>query len=165
LRLEEEPIAVALFRCEDDGVADSNLLEGSMEERTMTGPIEAKFTGPKGSTNLAAERTRLAYERTLMAWLRTSTSLITFGFTIQKFFQIESDGRGHYDGFLGPSNVGRLMILIGMLILVVATVEHRADMKLLRKDYPFIRRSRTTVFAAVIAVLGVLAMASAFIRR
>jgi uncharacterized membrane protein YidH (DUF202 family) len=39
------------------------------------------------STQLAAERTRLAYERTLMAWVRTGTSLITFGFTIYKFFE------------------------------------------------------------------------------
>ena len=39
------------------------------------------------ATKLAVERTRLAYERTLMAWVRTSTSLISFGFTIYKFFQ------------------------------------------------------------------------------
>ena len=39
------------------------------------------------STKLAYDRTRLAYERTLMAWVRTGTSLITFGFTIYKFFE------------------------------------------------------------------------------
>jgi uncharacterized membrane protein YidH (DUF202 family) len=39
------------------------------------------------STKLAVERTRLAYERTLMAWVRTGVSLITFGFTIYKFFE------------------------------------------------------------------------------
>ena len=38
-------------------------------------------------TNLAYERTALANDRTLMAWIRTSTSLISFGFTIYKFFQ------------------------------------------------------------------------------
>jgi len=41
-------------------------------------------------TRVAAERTRLAYERTLMAWVRTATSLISFGFTIYKFFEFES---------------------------------------------------------------------------
>ena len=38
-------------------------------------------------TKLAVDRTRLAYERTLMAWVRTATSLISFGFTIYKFFE------------------------------------------------------------------------------
>ena len=44
-------------------------------------------------TRLAVTRTRLAHERTLMAWVRTAASLISFGFTIYKFFEIES-GRG-----------------------------------------------------------------------
>ena len=39
------------------------------------------------ATRLAVERTRLAHERTLMAWVRTATSLISFGFTLFKFFQ------------------------------------------------------------------------------
>ena len=42
------------------------------------------------ATKLAFDRTRAAYERTMMAWIRTATSLITFGFTIYKFFQIEA---------------------------------------------------------------------------
>ena len=38
-------------------------------------------------TNLSFERTALSYERTLMSWIRTATSLISFGFTIYKFFE------------------------------------------------------------------------------
>jgi putative membrane protein len=38
------------------------------------------------NTQLSIERTMLAHERTLMAWVRTATSLISFGFTIYKFF-------------------------------------------------------------------------------
>ena len=40
-------------------------------------------------TRLAIDRTRLAYERTMMAWIRTATSLITFGFSVYKFFQLD----------------------------------------------------------------------------
>lgn len=40
-------------------------------------------------TRLSIENTRLAIERTVMAWVRTGTSMITFGFTIYKFFQME----------------------------------------------------------------------------
>ena len=39
---------------------------------------------------LAFERTRNSYENTMMSWIRTSTSLITFGFSIYKFFQNRS---------------------------------------------------------------------------
>ena len=38
------------------------------------------------SNELAMERTMLAHERTLMSWLRTAMSLMSFGFTIYKFF-------------------------------------------------------------------------------
>ena len=54
---------------------------------------------PKGAqrldtaTELAFDRTRAAYERTMMAWIRPATWLITFGFTIYKFFQIEAPDR------------------------------------------------------------------------
>jgi len=45
-------------------------------------------SAPLRSTNaLALERTRLAHDRTMMAWIRTATSLISFGFTIHKFFE------------------------------------------------------------------------------
>ncbi len=48
---------------------------------------------PPDATRLAVDRTRLAFERTMMAWVRTATSLITFGFTVYKFFQLE-EGAG-----------------------------------------------------------------------
>jgi putative membrane protein len=44
-------------------------------------------------TQLAFARTRAAYERMMMAWIRTATSLITFGFSIYKVFQLESEAR------------------------------------------------------------------------
>src|SRR5689334_19149367 len=38
-------------------------------------------------TALAVTRTFAALDRTLMAWVRTATALMSFGFTIYKFFQ------------------------------------------------------------------------------
>ncbi|MDR3557688.1 MAG: DUF202 domain-containing protein [Syntrophobacteraceae bacterium] len=51
----------------------------------MTESNEETIKEPS-SNQLALERTILAHERTLMGWVRTSTSLITFGFTLYKFF-------------------------------------------------------------------------------
>jgi putative membrane protein len=126
--------------------------------------VGANLAGVGATTKLAVDRTKLAYERTMMAWLRTSTSLISFGFSIQKFFQIESNGNGQYDGLLGPSNFGRLMVLAGLVVLVLATLEHRRDVEALRKEYPFIPSSMARAIAAVVAVLGIFAMISVMIR-
>ena len=54
------------------------------------------------NTLLAIERTNLAQERTIMAWVRTATSLISFGFTIYKFFQLEVKGPVLTSQVIGP---------------------------------------------------------------
>ena len=54
-------------------------------------------------TRLALDRTALAHERTLMAWVRTAVSLISFGFTIYKFFHFELQNRPPLESeILGP---------------------------------------------------------------
>lgn len=82
------------------------------------------------ATRLAVDRTRLAYERTLMAWTRTAMSLISFGFTIYKFFQYLREGRPVAEaGILGPRGFALLMIGSGLAALVFATLEHRGAWK------------------------------------
>jgi hypothetical protein len=64
---------------------------------------EATSSGPSVSTLLATDRTRLAHDRTLMAWVRTATSLISFGFTIYKFFQyMQEKGTPSQHRLFGP---------------------------------------------------------------
>src|SRR5262245_26908523 len=88
------------------------------------------------ATQLAVDRTRLAYERTLMAWVRTATSLISFGFTIYKFFQfLREDNAGtmrHADHLLGPRQFALLMMFVGLGTLLLATLQHRQHMQTLR---------------------------------
>lgn len=108
------------------------------------------------TTRLALERTRLAYERTLMAWTRTATSLISFGFTIYKFFQYLREGRPPVDGgLLGPRGFAILMIGIGLTALVFATVEHRQSMRALRAEYGPLPYSLSAFVAGLIALLGI----------
>ena len=108
------------------------------------------------ATKLAVDRTRLAYERTLMAWTRTATSLISFGFTIYKFFQYLHEGKPAPDtGLFGPRGFALLMIGIGLTALAGATVEHRLSLQALRAEYGPQRYSLAAVVASLIAVLGV----------
>jgi putative membrane protein len=113
------------------------------------------------NTRLAIDRTRLAYERTLMAWVRTATSLISFGFTIFKFFQYLREDRPEIsEGAIGPRGFALLMIAIGLTALLLATLEHRRHMNALRTSYGPQPISLAAVVAALIAVLGVFGLAS-----
>ena len=118
------------------------------------------------ATKLALERTRLAYERTLMAWVRTAASLISFGFTIYKFFQYLHEGRPAVQGrILGPREFALLMIGIGLTALIVATVEQRRNMQGLRTEYgprPF---SLAAVVAGLIGILGVLGLLAVLLQQ
>ena len=90
------------------------------------------------ATRLAVERTRLAYERTLMAWVRTATSLISFGFTLFKFFQyLHQAGTAaeRPPELLGARQFAMLMIATGLLALVIATVQHVRSTRALRAEY------------------------------
>jgi putative membrane protein len=121
---------------------------------------------PNASTILATDRTRLAHDRTLMAWVRTSTSLISFGFTIYKFFQYLQQQQGvRHEGRFGPRQYGTLMIVIGLIALVIATWQHRRDMKALRAHYPEVPYSMVTILAGLISLLGVFALLAVIFRQ
>lgn len=117
------------------------------------------------ATRFALDRTRLAYERTLMAWVRTATSLISFGFTIYKFFQYLHEGRETAPvAVLGPRSFALLMISIGLVALTLATIEHRRQLRAMRVEYGSVPYSLATVVAALIAALGVLGLLSVLLR-
>jgi len=132
----------------------------------MTVQTEKIATVPDVATRLAVDRTRLSYERTLMAWIRTATSLITFGFSIYKFFQIElAGGPSSGNRLIGPREFALLMISIGLLSLLMATFQNRRDLRALKAQYPDIPRSLARVVAALIAILGLLALIAVLFRE
>ena len=103
-----------------------------------------------------------------MSWIRTATSLITFGFSIYKFFQIEAERAATASArLLGPREFAIMMIVIGLISLLMATSEHRRELRALKADYPFahIRPSIARFIAALISVLGVTAFAAAVFRQ
>ena len=118
------------------------------------------------STDLAVDRTRLAHERTLMAWVRTAASLISFGFTIYKFFQYLRDKGEAPDGrIFGPRQFAMSLIGIGLISLALATIQHRREMKAMRKHYAQVPYSMATIVGALVAVLGVITFGAVFFRQ
>lgn len=121
-------------------------------------------------TTLALERSFLAFERTLMAWLRTSLSMISFGFTLAKFFQYLAQQRGTaVTGRLGNTwasdTVGMTMIVIGTVSLALAVIQHHRRVATLRADGLPQQWNLALWVAAVVAVLGVFAFVSLVLQE
>ena len=117
------------------------------------------------NTDLAFERTALAYERTLMAWIRTAISLISFGFTIYKFFQEWRRTEQPVQTIFTPRIVGMIMILFGLIGLLFASVQHFTAIKKLKKDYPNIQRSLSSVLAILILMFGLALFLATLFRQ
>ena len=122
------------------------------------------------ATRLALSRTFLAHDRTLMAWIRTSTSMISFGFTIYKFFQFLQGEQKSADvhRLLGPRGVALVMILIGISGLLLATIDYRRQIAVLRRDYQSydpMHASTALALATMVAGLGVLGFVLVFLRQ
>lgn len=121
---------------------------------------------PPTSTDLAVDRTRLAHDRTLMAWVRTAASLISFGFTIYKFFQYLRDkGETVERRIFGPREFAMSMIGIGIAALILATFTNRREMKALRHQYPFVPYSLATLVAGLVALLGAVTFVAVLLRQ
>lgn len=116
------------------------------------------------ATTLAFERTRIAYERTMMAWIRTATSLITFGFSVYKFFEIEMQKAPPIAMLLGPRGFGLALIGIGLMSLVLGTVEHARDLRGLRRLYPGMPRSMSKFVSIVVGALGLSALVAVLVN-
>ena len=116
------------------------------------------------STRLAFDRTRLAHDRTMMAWIRTATSLITFGFSVYKFFQIEVKSAAA-GGLIGPREFALILIGLGLFSLAMATIQHRRDRSTLKTVDAEVPRSLAAVLAGLVAILGVLMFATVLFRQ
>jgi putative membrane protein len=125
---------------------------------------------PDNSTMLAVERTLLAHENTLLGWIRTAISLIGFGFSIQQFFRVARANEPADLRLIGPQEFGLLMMVTGLAALILAVLQNRFDLKALRLRYPPQAGypaipSLARYLAALIALLGIIALLSMILRR
>jgi putative membrane protein len=116
------------------------------------------------ATRLAVERTRLAQERTTMAWIRTAASLITFGFTVYKFFQIEHRELETTAGLIGHRGFATILIGIGLAALVLAAAQHHTNLRSMQNEYGRLPRSVAGPVAWLVGLLGVLALVGVLYR-
>ena len=98
----------------------------------------------------------------MMAWIRTASSLITFGFAVYKFIDI--DQHRQHTQFDGARVFGITMVSFGLISLLLATIENRRYLSELSVDYGVNRRSLAQMLALLIAVLGILALVIMLLR-
>ncbi len=111
---------------------------------------------PKNLNNeLAKERNRAAAERTLMAWIRTSLSLISFGFGIDRVVTALQTQLGDA---INPFRLSRILglsfIALGAFGLLAASIDHRKELKLIRRDdYLYTSRSSHSLTVAIVLII------------
>jgi putative membrane protein len=130
-------------------------------------PEQAVKVTPEIDTarRLELERTHIAYEQSMMTWIRTAIALITFGFTIYKFFQLELPGRAEKSRLLGPREFALMLVGLGLVSLVLATLEHRRCQRVLKQEWSEAPRSLALWLAAMISILGTLAFLAMIFRQ
>jgi len=117
------------------------------------------------STRIAYESMRASYERIMMSWIGTATSLITFGFSIYKFFQIEAPSERQQNYLIGPREFALGLVSIGLFSLLLATLENRQNIRALGAQYGTKRRSLAVVVAVLISILGIFALFAMIFRE
>ena len=126
---------------------------------------ERALTEAEIASRLELERTHIAFEQSMMSWIRTGTSLITFGFTIYKFFQLELPNRPASSRLFGPREFALALVSLGIISQVLATLEHRRSVQILRRQWPDAPRSLALLLAAMISMLGAAALLLMIFRR
>ena len=108
--------------------------------------------------------TELAYERTTMAWIRTAISLISFGFTIYKFFDLFKKEEATPHGIFGPRRLALSMIGLGLFSLLAAVLQRWHDNKRI-PGAGSMRHSLATIVAALVGIIGVLTFITVVFRQ
>ena len=117
-------------------------------------------------TRWAADRTLWADDRTLIAWIRTSLTLIGFGFGVGRALEYLEKFERETDPYHSAMIFGASFILLGVLGLIGAIVQHlRIERRLIKMGYHRVEPVPLGLLTAVILVLiGIFAFAMVLIN-
>jgi putative membrane protein len=92
--------------------------------------------------------------------------MITFGFTILKFFQYLQNTNPALTPSVGAKHLGIFLILLGLFCLIPGMIEHRKMLNMLHAvDKSTSRWSYALVVAILVGIIGLYALANALAVR
>lgn len=107
-------------------------------------------------------RVGLAAERTLLAWVRTGLALMGLGFIVAKFGIFLTEVAAIQQVPTRPSTgmslwIGGTLVVLGVLINVLATVQHIGLLRRLERGEPYQPRiwSMSVVLTLLLSVMGI----------
>jgi putative membrane protein len=109
------------------GMSENNSQQSALNNETATAPKDFRIPA-------ALVRTALSSEQTLMSWIRTSLSLLTLGFSIVQFFHYLGQRQGGDGISAGPRRMGISLICVGVIVLLLAMVEHLLRLRKMKKE-------------------------------
>lgn len=103
-------------------------------------------------------RVYLAAERTLLAWLRSGIAVIGLGFLVARFglFMAMVRGQHDYAAPLASSAIGIAFVLIGTVMIALATWQHRQFVREFAGSFPPTRHwpALSLWVSALVAIAG-----------
>lgn len=103
-----------------------------------------------------------ANERTYLAWIRTSIAIMAFGFLIEKFDLFisylgnEVGGEKHFQSSLSAQISGLVLFIVGILIVIAATVRFFTYKKFIESEesIPYSVRKTNILLSSLIILIA-----------
>lgn len=117
---------------------------------------------------ITLERFRIASEKMQLSWIARSITISALGFTVYRILEDE-EAKGLSNSVLSvsPSEVGLIMLLIGFVGLVWATMQHTKTIEKVRRQYTVYQelpRSISLIISYAIITITLLLAISSIIR-
>lgn len=110
----------------------------------------------KAKTKIQLERTRAAFERLQLAWIRASLTLITIGVGAYEYFHNRIElGKAPLLKLFSGRELGVFLVLISLIALLLATIQHKNNMSDLKQQYEGFRFSVSSLLTYMILFLAV----------
>ena len=127
-----------------------------------------KDTKDENKELITLERFRISSEKMQLSWIARSITISALGFTVYRLLEDEqAKGMAHSILGISPSEVGLIMLIIGFIGLIWATIQHRGTIEKVRRQYTVYQELPTSISLIVsyaIIVVTLLLVASSIYR-
>lgn len=90
---------------------------------------------------------------------------LLFGFSVFKSFQIVREGGEQRNYLIGARQFGLLLVSVGLISLVLATLQYRQNIRMPGEEYQGRPRSLAVIVVGLISILGILALTVMIFRE